>query len=250
MKLPTLLLLILFSILSAAHAQTAPDGAATQVRKLLKPGQYLVHYARPDPTKQLTSGQKVLLAKVQKALTDNKIWLFDSSRKVSGNTEAVTDSVRTRMGLTKEEWKNFQDMADPAQRGYQIYGEDKLEIIANGDQLSFKGTGNAANLNSLRFDLSGNRILFGDKQIPFLRMHHSNGSDNAFHTPGVTYEYELENSSMSDSTNVNTLRMERYDFGVAHLPLAGKTMVMFMTMNVQGGNLSVQPGIALLAFLE
>ncbi|HVU96143.1 MAG TPA: hypothetical protein VHE34_13010 [Puia sp.] len=250
MRLLTPLLLLLFGFLPATQAQTAANGAAAQVRQLLKPGQYLVHYVRPDPTKQLTSDQKALLAKVQKALADKMGWLFDSTGKVSGNTADITDSIRKRMGLTKEEWKSFQDMADPAQRGYQIFGEDKLEIVANGDKLSFKGTGNAAHLNSVRFDLAGNRVLFGDKPMPFLRMHHSNGSDNAFHTPVVTYEYELENSSMADSTNMNTLRMERYDFGVARLPLAGKTILMFMTMNVQGGSISVQPGIALVAILE
>jgi hypothetical protein len=242
--------LVLSCLYSTSNAQTAADTAAIQIRQLLKPGKHLVHYIRPDLGKQLTPEETALLAKVQKALADNGDWLSDTTKKISGNTEDVTDSVRIRLGLTKEEWKTFKDMADPAKKSYQIYGEDTIEIISGGDQLHFRGTGSAAKLDSVRIDLTGNRVLFKDKQIPFSRVHQSTGEDNGLHSPAVTYEYELENSSMSDSTNVKTLRMERYEFGVARLPLAGKTMIMFMTMNMQGGNFSTQPAIMLIAFLE
>jgi hypothetical protein len=204
----------------------------------------------PDAAKQLTPEQKALFAKVQKALAENNAWLTDTTTKISGSTDDVIDSLRKELGLTKEEWQAFQDMADPAKRGYQIYGEDQLDITAKGDQLYFHGTGDAAKLDSVRFDLAGNRVLFHDKQLPFLRMHHSTGADNAFHTPAVTYEYELENSSVSDSTNINTMRLETYDFGVVQLPLTGKTIVTFMTIAVNGANLSAQPGIVLVAILE
>ncbi len=133
----------------------------------------------------MTPEQTALLAKVQKAFADNSDWLTDTTKKISGKPEDVTDSLRIRLGLTKEEWKTFQDMVDPAKKSYHIYGEDTLEILSRGDQLYFRGTGDAAKLDSVRIDLAGNRVLFKDKQISFSRVHHTTGVDNPLHSPAV-----------------------------------------------------------------
>jgi hypothetical protein len=198
---PLTIVLLLAGLCSAANAQTAADTAASHIRQLLKPGRHLVHYVRADLGKHLTADQRALLAKIQKALADDSGWLSDTTRKVSGSTEAVIDSLRIRLGLTKEEWKTFQDISDPAKQNYQLYGGDTLDIVSKGDQLYFRGTGDASKLDSVRIDLVGHRVLFKDKTIPFSRVHHTAGENNTFHAPAVTYEYELENSSMSDSAS-------------------------------------------------
>jgi hypothetical protein len=78
-----------------------------------------------------------------------------------------------------------------------------------------------------------------------MNVFHIPAAANAFHTPAVTYAYEMNNNSMTDSTDTNTLHMERYDFGVSYQPLTGKTMVIFMTAtaNMRGVNPVVQPDI-------
>lgn len=50
---------------------------------------------------------------------------------------------------------------------------------------------------------------------------------------------------MTDSTDINTLIMERYDFGVSYQPLTGKTMVIFMTAtgSMHGTSPILQPDI-------
>jgi hypothetical protein len=246
MKLLTFFLL--FACLhSNLHAQTAADTAVAQLRQLLKPGKHLVHYFRADPGKQLTSGQKALLAKVEKALPENTAWVLDpdSVKHISGTREEILDDIRKKLNLTEDEWRTLQDLTDVAKKDVDIYGEDTLEIRATGDQLYFHGTGKASGLDSVCFDLGQNMALFRHRQIPFMNIFHVPATANAFHTPCVTYAYELNQNSMSDSTDISTLHMERYDFGLSHLPLIGKTMVIFMTanMNMQGGKPVVQPDV-------
>ena len=247
-----LLTLLLFSacLCSVANAQTPADTATAQIRQLLKPGKHLIHYARPG-SKPLTPEQTVLLAKIQKAMSENLASMMDpdSIKSVSGKKEDIEDAIRQKLGLTREEWETYQDMTDPAKKGVAIYGEDTLEVIPQGEFLSFRGTGKARALDSVRLDLSHNKVLFRQHEIPFIRISHVSGSDNGFHTPAVSYMYELNNSSMSDSTDAGTLRMESFDFGISRFPLTGKTMVAFFTSTVQtGGNFQVRPNI-MLAFL-
>jgi hypothetical protein len=246
MKLLTFFL-FLTCFYSTANAQSAADTAVAQIRQLLKPGKHLVHYFRADPNKQLTLEQKALLAKVRKALSENTAWVLDpdSAKHMSGTREEVLDDLRKKLNLTEDEWKALQDLTDVAKKDVDIYGEDMLEITATGNQLYFHGTGKASGLDSLCFDLGRNMALFRHRQIPFINIFHVSSTANAFHTPGVTYTYELNQNSMSDSTDINTLHMERYDFGVSHLPLVGKTMVIFMTVNanMQGGKPVVQPDV-------
>lgn len=129
--------------------------------------------------------------------------------------------------------------------GADLYGDDLLDITAKGDILNFKGTGKASGLDSVRFDLARNIALFRQRQIPFIRIEHIRAADNGFHTPGVTYAYELSISSMTDSTDMSTLRMERYDFGISYLSATGKTMIVFMKtiMKVQGDKPNIKPDI-------
>jgi hypothetical protein len=236
---------------STAHAQTAADTAATQLRQLLKPGKHPVHYFRADPTKQLTAEQKALLAKVRQALSETTAWVLDpdSSKHVSGTREEILGDVRKKLHLTEGDWKTLQDLTDVAKKDVDIYGTDTLEITARGNVLYFRGTGKAAGLDSVCFDLARNIALFRQRDIPFMNIFHIPATANAFHTPCVTYAYELNQNSMSDSTAISTLHLERYDFGVSRLPVIGKTMVLFMTatMHMQGGNPVVQP--AVLTFL-
>jgi len=187
------LFLLLACLCSTANAQTAADTAATQLRQLLKPGKHLVHYFRADPNKQLTPEQKALLAKVRKALPENTAWVIDpdSIKHMSGTREEILNDVRKDLNLTEEEWKTLQDLTDIAKKDVDIYGEDALEITAEGDLLHFRGTGKASGLDSLCFDLTRNMALFRHRQIPFMNIFHINASASAFHTPCVTYAYEL-----------------------------------------------------------
>jgi hypothetical protein len=239
--------LLLACLYSTANAQTAADTAANQIRQLLKPGIHPVHYFRADPTKQLTAEQKALLSKVRQALSENTAWVLDpdSNKNISGNREEILDDLRKKLNLTEEEWKTLQDLTDVAKKDVDICGKDTLEITARGDQLYFHGTGKTAGLDSVCFDLGRNMALLRHRQIPFMNIFHIPATSNAFHTPCVTYAYELNQNFMSDSTDISTLHMERYDFGVSLLPLIGKTMVIFMTANVnmQGGKPIVQPDI-------
>jgi hypothetical protein len=246
MKLLTFFLL-LACFYSTANAQSAADTTVAQIRQLLKPGKHLVHYFRADPNKQLTPEQKALLAKVRKALSENTAWVLDpdSVKHMSGTRDEILNNIRKELKLTEEEWKNLQDLTDVAKKDVDIYGKDTLEITAKGDILYFRGTGMASGLDSVCFDLTRNTALFRHQQIPFMNIFHINANANAFHTPCVTYAYELNQNSMSDSTDINTLHMERYDFGVSRLPLIGKTMVIFMTANanMQDGKPVVQPDV-------
>src|SRR5579863_2051285 len=154
MKILTFLLL-LACLCSTAKAQVAADTAATWIQQLLKPGKHPVHYFRADPTKQLTAEQKALLAKVRQALSENTAWVLDpdSNKNISGTREEILDDVRKKLNLTKEEWKTLQDLTDVAKKDVDIYGTDTLEITVTGDQLYFRGTGRAAGLDSVCFDL-------------------------------------------------------------------------------------------------
>jgi hypothetical protein len=244
----TLTFFILFAALcSATNAQTTADTAATQIRQLLKPGKHPVHYFRADPNKQLTAEQKALLAKVRKALPENTVWVLDpdSVKHMSGTREEILNDVRKKLNLTEIEWKTLQDLTDVAQKDVDIYGNDTLEITAREEILYFRGTGKASRLDSVCFDLARNNALFRQRQIPFMNIFHISATANAFHTPAVTYAYELNNNSMIDSTDINTLHVERYDFGVSYQPVSGKTMVIFMiaTANMQGVNPVMQPDI-------
>ncbi|OJW60976.1 MAG: hypothetical protein BGO55_31180 [Sphingobacteriales bacterium 50-39] len=239
--------LLLSWLYPVANAQTAADTAATRIRQLLKPGKHLVHYFRADPNKQLTAEQKALLAKVRKALSENTAWVLDpdSAKHISGTREGVLNDVRKKLNLTEEEWKALQDLTDVAKKDIDIYGNDTLEIIARGDILYFRGTGKASGLDSVCFDLARNIALFRQRNIPFMNIFHIPATANAFRTPGVTYAYELNNNTMTDSTDINTLHLERYDFGVSYQPLTGRTMVIFMTAtgNMHGVNPVLQPNI-------
>ena len=253
MKRPTLVLL-LACLYSIANAQTRADTAVTQIRQLLAPGKHLIHYARPDP-KPLTPEQNALLAKIQKALSENMSSIMDpdsgSKKTVSGNKEDILDGIRQKLGLTKEEWKTYQEITDPAKRGVAIYGEDTLEITSQGKLITFRGTGRAAAMDSLRVDLALNKVFFGQQQLAFRGIAHVKGADNGFHTPAVTYGYELNNHSMSDSADINTLKMETSDFGVTRFPLTGKTMIVLFTAIVQGSaHMQPQPGITLVFLME
>ena len=243
--------LLLAWLSSTSSCQTAPNNAATQIRQLLKPGKHLVHYFRADPNKHLAPEQKALLDKVRKALPDNATWVLDpdSAKHMSGTREEILSDVRKKLNLTEVEWKTLQDLTDVAKKDVEIYGNDTLEIVAKGDILYFHGTGKASGLDSVSFDLAQNVALFRQRQIPFMNVFHISATDNGFHTPCLTYAYELNNNSMADSTNINTVHMDRIDFGVSYQPLTGRTMVLFMTatMMMQGVKPVVQPNF--LAFL-
>ncbi|MBN9380235.1 MAG: hypothetical protein J0H74_05690 [Chitinophagaceae bacterium] len=232
---------------STANAQAVADTAAAQIRQLLKPGKHLVHYFKANPNKQLTTEQKALLAKVRKALPENTAWVLDqdSHKHISGAKEEILNEVRKKLNLTEEEWKTLRDLTDVSKKDVDIYGNDTLEIIAKGDILCFRGTGKTSGLDSVRFDLARNIALFRQWQIPFMNIFHISATANGFHTPMTTYAYELNNNTMTDSTDINTLHFERYDFGVSYQPLTGKAMVIFMiaTGNMHGGNPVLQPDV-------
>ena len=246
MKLLTFVLLLICHY-SAANAQPAADTAASQIRQLLKPGRHLVHYIRADPNKQLTPEQNALLAKVREALSESTTWVLDtdSVKHISGTRQEILNDVRKKLNLTPEEWQSLQDLTDVAQKGVAFYGADTLEITAVGEELHFRGTGKAARLDSVTFDLAQNSAVFQQHRIPFMNIFHISAAANAFHTPAVTYAYELNQHSMSDSTDINTLHSERYDFGVSYQPLTGKAQVIFMTanMNMQAGKPVIQPDV-------
>jgi hypothetical protein len=126
-----------------------------------------------------------------------------------------------------------------------MYGHDTLEITGRGDILSFRGTGKASRFDSISFDLARNVALFRQFQIPFMKLFHVPATANAFHTPALTYAYELNHNTVTDSTDVSTLHFERFDFGVSYQPLTGKTVVIFMTAsgNMHGASPVLQPDI-------
>ena len=239
--------LLLTGLYSTANAQTSADTAATQIRRLLKPGKHLVHYFRANPSKPLTAEQKALLVKVRKVLPENTAWVLDqdSVKHMSGTRDEILSDVRKKLNLTEVEWKTLQDLTDAAKKDVDIYGNDTLEITTREDLLYFRGTGKASGLDSVRFNLAQNIALFRQRQIPFMNIFHISATANAFRTPTLTYAYELNNNYMTDSTDINTLHMERYDFGVSYQPLTGKIMVIFMTAtgNMHGVNPVVQPDI-------
>ncbi|MDP4215024.1 MAG: hypothetical protein Q8927_02405 [Bacteroidota bacterium] len=247
MKLLTFVLLLLVFLYSTADAQTVADTAATQIRRLLKPGKHFVHYYRADPNIQLTTGQKALLAKVSKFLSESTAWVLhpDSVQHASGTREQILDGIRKELHLTEEEWKTLKDLTDVAKRDIDIYGNDTLDVTAKGDILYFRGTGKASALDSVCFDLGRNTAMFRHRPIPFMNIFQVAATANAFHTPCVTYAYELNHNTMSDSTDINTLHMERYDFGVSRLPLIEKTMVIFMTAtgHMESGKPVLQPDV-------
>jgi hypothetical protein len=247
-QMKTLTFSLLFACLySTANGQTVADTAAIQIRLLLKPGKHLVHYFRADPNKQLTTEQKAFLAKVRKALPENTAWVLDqdSHKHISGAKEEILNEVRKKLNLTEEEWKTLRDLTDVSKKDVDIDGNDTLEISAKGDILCFRGTGKASGLDSVRFDLARNIALFRQRQIPFMNIFHISATANGFHTPMVTYAYELNNNTMTDSTDINTLHFERYDFGVSYQPLTGTAMVIFMIAsgNMHGGNPVLHPDV-------
>jgi hypothetical protein len=165
----------------------------------------------------------------------------------TSNAQSAADTAATQIRQLLKPGKHLVHYfrTDVAKKDVDMYGEDTLEITATGDQLYFHGTGKTSGLDSVCFDLGQNMALFRHRQIPFMNISHVPATANAFHTPCVTYAYELNQNSMSDSTDINTIHMVRYDFGVSHLALIGKTMVIFMTatMNMQGGKPVVQPDV-------
>lgn len=246
MKILTSFFLLALSY-STVNAQTALDSAATQIRQLLKPGKHPVHYYRADPSKQPTAEQEALLTKVREALPADNLWVInpDSVKHMSGVKDEILNDVRKKLNLTEQEWKTLQDLTNVAKRDVDFYGDDILDITARGDILYFHGTGKASGLDSIRFDLGRNIVLFRQQQIPFMTIFHVPATANAFHTPAITYAYELNNNSMTDSTDITTLHMERYDFGVSYQPMTGKTMIIFMTATgeMHGDHPVLQPNV-------
>jgi len=244
------LLILLFSLTcfyTTTSAQTQSDTAVVQIRQLLRPGKHLVHYIRENPNKQLTGEQIALLDKVRKALPENTDWVLDphSAKHITGKKEDILNDVRVKLNLAEEEWKSLQELTNVAKKQVEMYGADTLEIAASGNVLYFRGTGEASGLDSVYFDLSRNIALYRQFHIPFMSIFHISEDANAFHTPLVTYAYELNNNSMTDSSDINTIHIERYDFGVSYQPQTGKVMLIFMTAtgNMQDGKPVMKPNL-------
>lgn len=246
MKVLTVFLLLSW-LYSSANAQTAADTAATQIRQVLTPGPHLVHYFRANPDKQPTVEQISLLAKVRKVLSENTAWVLDQKahEHISGTKEEILNEVRRKLHLTDQEWTTLQDLTDVTKKDVDFYGQDTLKVTVTGDVISFRGTGKASRLDSVSFNLVRNIALFRQRAIPFMGIYPVSATANGFHTPAVTYAYELNNHTMSDSSDINTLHFERYDFGVSYQPLTGKAVLMFMTAtgNMQGGTPVLQPDV-------
>ena len=132
-----------------------------------------------------------------------------------------------------------------SQKDIEYYGNDTLEITAHDNILSFRGTGKVSRFDSISFDLRRNLALFRERPIPFMSIFHIAASANGFHTPVLTFAYEMNNNFMTDSTDINTMHMERYDFGVSYQPLTHKTSLIFMvaTAGMKSGSPVVQPEI-------
>lgn len=168
---------------------------------------------------------------------------MDSVKQGSGTRDQILNGVRKKLNLTEGEWATLQELTGVTKKDVDYYGNDTLEITFRRKVLSFRGTGKASRLDSVSFDLGRNIALFRQRPIPFMGIFHIAASDNGFHTPVVTYE--MNNNYMTDSTDVNTVHMERYDFGISYQPMTRKTSIIFMTAtaNMRGGAPVIQPEI-------
>ncbi|HVU56678.1 MAG TPA: hypothetical protein VHD83_16560 [Puia sp.] len=111
-----------------------------------------------------------ILLRFNSAIAANREWFTAYSSRLSPGQPLPYDP---KFGITQGEYERIKSM-DKVHPALKVVDTQRVNVLRQGDRISFKGEGEGRILGYLEFDLGKNVLLFAGDTIPFAGGVHTN----------------------------------------------------------------------------
>ena len=148
-----------------------------------------------------------------------------------------------RLGVTEKEWEELKIMfADMSDMKATSSGTEKVEVIRNGDLVSFKSAGKLASLNSTIIDIKTMEIKVDGHVLRLRDTINIRDSVHVFKSPwkGYKFHYSSGNTTLpATPEELRKISSQLYDFTLGCMEKTRKTYIVMKGQEMVGGQITI-----------
>ena len=241
MKRIIFILILAIFFTNCSNSQTIKDTTyltgiiGTDLRNLIPEGSHTVDIM--DGIKQ-NPRQAALTKKFQDGVKNNYEWFVEYMKTVP---DGEPMPYHANMGMTKKEYDELMDYMTNIE--IVSTGTEKIKVEIKNDTIYFKSKGKLNEYESLKIDLKGNTILFGQYKLPFSDSVNITSDKIGLRSKWKGYTWKFEeptNLDLDDLKDLSNLKMKQYKFTIGRLEKNGKTYMSLKGREVEDGEKTVE----------
>lgn len=180
-----------------------------------------------------TPREQELTYKFQLAAQNNREWFVNYISKLETGKPIP---YHKNFGMSKEEYKEFQSIMDKSKTKIISSGKYQMEILNDGNQITFKAKGKLELLNSFKFNLISNKLFYNDTELVYTGEAKIISEDNALQSKWSGYNWSFEKDTKTmDLSNLENLSATLYKFTLGVIEKTGKTFLHIKSKKVEKG---------------
>lgn len=140
----------------------------------------------------MSSRRKELQEKFMQAIKANPEWFMQQQKIVEQTGKGI--SYDPRLGMTEAEWEEYKKFMDSmSDMQVSSSGTAKVDVVKNGDIISFKSDGKLAYLNATIIDTKNKTVKVSEYLLPLIDTVCVTNADNVFKTAWRGYKFQFSN---------------------------------------------------------
>jgi hypothetical protein len=207
----------------------------TDLKNLIPKGKHIADIM--DGVRQ-NPRQATLTKKFQNGIKNNYEWFVEYMKPVP---EGEPMPYHAKLGMTKEEYDELMGYLNNIE--IVSTGKENIEVEIKNDTIYFKSQGKLSDYDSLKIDLKGNTVLFGQYIMPFSDTSNITNDKNGLRSKwkGYTWKFEEPNDlNLDDLKDLSNLKMKQYKFTIGRLEKNGKTYMSLKGREIEDGEKTVE----------
>lgn len=230
------LIVLTIFLTSCSNSQTSKNTTqltgdiGTDLKTLIPTGK---HTADIMDGVQQNPRQATLTKKFQDGIKNNYEWFTEYMKTVP---EGEPMPYHTKLGMTKEEYEELMGYLNNIE--IVSTGKENIEVEIKNDTIYFKSIGKLAGFDSLKIDLKGNTVLFGQYKMQFSDTSNITNDKNGLQSKWKGYNWKFEEPtdfSLDNLKDLSTFNMKLYKVTIGRLEKNGKTYMSLKGQEVEKG---------------
>lgn len=238
-----IVLIVILFVFFSSRSNSQPNKSSilltgsltTDLKLLLSPGNHMADIM--DGIKQ-NPRQASLTKKLQQGIKNNYTWFLEYMKTVP---EGEPMPYHANLEVTKSEYEELMSYMNNIE--VVSTGKENIEIIIKNDTIYFKSKGKLSDLDSLKIDLKGNTVLFGQLKLLFSDSSNITNERNGLRSKWKGYTWKFEDPKdlkLDDLKDLSNLKIKMYSFTIGRLEKNGKTYLSIKGREIENGEKTVE----------
>lgn len=193
--------------------------------------------------------EKELMAKFQAGIAEHQEWFQEQVKK---SVDGENMGYHPNLGLTEEEFKEFQEQMDNVE--VVSTGQEEIEIRKVEDIIFFKARGRLKMLEGIVIKLDEVSIQMGSHILKNPQTVEITDAKNAFRSKwkgyNWAYEYPNDEDIKSETLDFSNINAKQYKFTLAQMEATGKTFLSIKVLEVEKSQKTINIELPLLLSVD